>query len=148
MNRHQSELSDEQGENVSLPARIPSLALGGPKPVPNRPGFEGILWVLRSNARCKDLPASYLSPSTCWRPSAQLGRATGLADSMARLARTPRSPRPTGIGPKPLPTAALPRPKKGALCRRRQEGLGYEVEGGGRRPRSSFGKPPGIGVPG
>jgi transposase len=40
---------------------------GGPKPKPNRPCFEGILWVLRSGARWKDLPVRYPSPSTCRR---------------------------------------------------------------------------------
>ena len=50
------------------------------------------------------------------------------------------------MGPKPLLTAALPRPKKGALRRPHQEGQRYEVDGGGRRPRCSSGKPPGIGV--
>ena len=33
------------------------------------------------------------------------------------------------IGPKRLPTAALPRPKKGTLCRPHQEGQRYEVDG-------------------
>ena len=68
MNRHQSELSDEQWEKIAPFLPEPQASpWGGPKPIANRPCFEGILWVLRSGARWKDLPASYPSPSTCWR---------------------------------------------------------------------------------
>ncbi|WP_444901822.1 transposase [Microbulbifer sp. SSSA007] len=40
---------------------------GSPKPIDNRACFEGILWILRSGARWKELPSHYPSPSTCWR---------------------------------------------------------------------------------
>jgi transposase len=68
MNRHKSELSDEQWEKIAPFLPEPQASpWGGPKPIANRPCFEGILWVLRSGARWKDLPSSYPSPSTCWR---------------------------------------------------------------------------------
>lgn len=40
---------------------------GGRPPVPPRECLEGILWVLSTGARWKDLPERYPSPSTCWR---------------------------------------------------------------------------------
>lgn len=46
------------------PKRSPK---GGRKPIENRPVLEGILWMLRTGARWKDLPEEFPSPSTCWR---------------------------------------------------------------------------------
>ena len=40
---------------------------GGRPRVASRPCFEGILWVLTTGARWKDLPERYPSPATCWR---------------------------------------------------------------------------------
>ena len=68
MSRHQSKLTDEQWTYIAPLLSEPKASpRGGPKPIPNRPVFEGILWVLRSGARWKDLPQRYPSPSTCWR---------------------------------------------------------------------------------
>lgn len=68
MARYKPMLTDEQWKKVEpLLPEFPRSAKGGPKPINNRDCFEGILWVLRSGARWKDLPDSYPSASTCWR---------------------------------------------------------------------------------
>lgn len=66
--RQLERVTDEQWARIEphLPKYKPSRK-GGRPPAPDREVFEGILWVLRSGARWKDLPAEYPSPSTCWR---------------------------------------------------------------------------------
>ena len=89
MNRHKSELSDEQWEKIAPFLPEPQASpWGGPKPIANRPCFEGILWVLRSGARWKDLPPVLSLAQHLLASSAPLGGARGLADSMARLSGT------------------------------------------------------------
>ena len=68
MARKHDLLTDEQWKKIEplLPEYKPRRK-GGPKPIPNRPVFEGILWILRSGARWKDMPERYPSSSTCWR---------------------------------------------------------------------------------
>ena len=61
-------LKDEQWQK--LEPLLPELAPGkkGGRPWrDNRAVLEGILWVLKSGARWRDLPERYPSPSTCWR---------------------------------------------------------------------------------
>lgn len=61
-------LTDEQWQKIEpLLPEFRRSGKGGPKPIDNRRVFEGILWVLRSGARWKDLPDRYPSASTCWR---------------------------------------------------------------------------------
>lgn len=62
------ELTDPQWEKIRPllpePKRSP---LGGRRAADNRACLEGILWLLRSGARWKDLPGDFPSSSTCWR---------------------------------------------------------------------------------
>ena len=110
----------------------------------NRPRFEGILWVLRSGARWKDLPASYPSPSTCWRRLRLWEeQEVWLTAWRAFLAQLDRQGQLDWA--KTFADGSFA-PARGTLCRRRQEGQRDEVDGGGKWPRRSFGKPPGIGV--
>jgi transposase len=68
MARKQSELTDAQWAKIApLVPEVKASPHGGPKPIPNRPVFEGILWILRTGARWQDLPERFPSPSTCWR---------------------------------------------------------------------------------
>ena len=46
---------------------LPQLSSKGRPWKKNREVVEGILWVLKTGARWKDLPEKYPSPSTCWR---------------------------------------------------------------------------------
>ncbi len=53
------ELTDEQWNLISdLFPEQPVGPKGGRPPVPSRPCVEGIIWILRSGARWKDLPKS------------------------------------------------------------------------------------------
>jgi transposase len=68
MARDDSELTDEQWKKIELLLPSVKRSKRGGRPVAeNRACLEGIIWVLRSGARWKDLPAKYPSPSTCWR---------------------------------------------------------------------------------
>jgi transposase len=63
-----SELTDEQWFLIEsfFPEETVSPAGGRPR-VPARQCLAGVIWVLRSGARWKDLPEGFPSPATCWR---------------------------------------------------------------------------------
>jgi transposase len=58
-------LSDEQWAKIE--PLLPKTKSRGRPWADNRCVLEGILWVLKSGARWRDLPKEYPSPSTCWR---------------------------------------------------------------------------------
>ena len=147
MSRHKSELTDAQWAYIApLLPEVRASPKGGPKPIPNRPTFKGILWVLRSGARWKDLPDRYPSPSTCWRrlrawedQDVWLKAWRALLKSLDERGQLDWA--------ETFADGSFAPAKKGGLCRKNQTWKGYEVDGGGRRPRYSSGKLLGIGVP-
>src|SRR4051794_1898959 len=62
------ELTEAQWLKIErlLPKEKPS-SRGGRRRIDDREVMEGILWVLRSGPRWKDLPREYPSATTCWR---------------------------------------------------------------------------------
>ena len=61
-------LTDEQWETIKpLLPELPKNPKGGRPWADMRKTLEGIVWILRSGARWKDLPREFPSPSTCWR---------------------------------------------------------------------------------
>ena len=66
------QLTDEQWLLICDLFPIPKPDPRGGRPrVDSRQCLEGVLWVLRSGARWKDLPRSFPSYATCWRRFAQ-----------------------------------------------------------------------------
>jgi transposase len=62
------QLSDEQWAMVSDLFKPPQPSPQGGRPrADSRACLEGVLWVLRSGARWKDLPRCFPSYPTCWR---------------------------------------------------------------------------------
>jgi transposase len=61
-------LTDKQWSKIEpLLPKLPAGPKGGRPWANNRDDFEGILWVLKTGARWRDLPSEYPSPATCWR---------------------------------------------------------------------------------
>jgi len=61
-------LTDEQWRKIKrhIPKKSGGKKGGRPR-ADDRLVFEGILWILKTGARWKDLPDRYPHPSTCWR---------------------------------------------------------------------------------
>ena len=61
-------LTDAQWQRIAphLPAHPPSPKGGRPR-ADDRECLEGLLWLLRTGARWRDIPVDLPSGSTCWR---------------------------------------------------------------------------------
>ena len=114
MSRRQMELSDEQWKRIEpLLPEYPMTRVGGRRRVDNRRVLEGILWVLRTGARWKDLPEDLPSPSTCWRRLREWDE-DGIWDDIWRSFLAELAAHPVWAGLKCSPTRPLSRQKKEA----------------------------------
>jgi len=79
-------LTDEQWQRVAphLPEHPPSPKGGRPR-ADDRECLEGILWLLRTGARWRDIPVDLPSGSTCWRRLRDWADAGVLEDIQAAL---------------------------------------------------------------
>ena len=81
-------LSDSQWNLIKdLFPSPPKSSKGGPTPVTSRDCLEGILWIVKSGARWKDLPERYPSFTTCWRRHAMWSATEAITKAWARLLR-------------------------------------------------------------
>ncbi|WP_444890684.1 transposase [Microbulbifer sp. DLAB2-AA] len=112
-----SELTDAQWKLVE--PCLPQLkrGKGGPKPIDNRACFEGILWILRSGARWKDLPPSYPSPSLAEEGSS-FGKSKALGWRLGENFSDSSIKDPCLIGKKSFRIVALLQQKKGSRSRK------------------------------
>jgi len=61
-------LSETQWQKIEPLLPKPKRHTRGRPPKSNRQVFEGILWILRTGARWRDLPKDFgVSPSVCWK---------------------------------------------------------------------------------
>ncbi len=89
-------LNDSQWENIQ-PLLPPRPGLGRPR-ADDRLVLEGILWVLRSGARWRDLPERYRERQHLLETAARLGRGRGLAQHLATVSGRTRRPRKAQLG--------------------------------------------------
>ena len=120
---------------------------GGRPWIENRRVLEGILWILRSGARWQDLPEKYPHPSTCWRRLRDWEE-QGVWMKVWRTFLSELNERQQLKWSESFLGGSFAPAKKGAAESKNQAGQGAEVDGGGRRPRSSFGRLPSLCIPG
>jgi transposase len=82
--RDTSLLSDRQWEKIE-PLLPPPRGFGRPR-AEDRAVLEGILWVLRSGARWRDLPKEYRERQHLLAAATRLGRGGSVVDAVASFA--------------------------------------------------------------
>ena len=82
--RQLERVTDEQWALIEphLPKHKPGKKGGRPR-APDRACFEGILWILRTGARWRDLPDEYPSPSDLLASAVRVGETGCLAGDVA-----------------------------------------------------------------
>jgi len=141
-------LTEAQWKKIApLLPRPPKHRKGGRPWIDNRRVLEGILWILRSGARWQDLPEKYPHPSTCWRRLRDWDE-QGVWLNIWRAFLSELNECQQLQWSESFLDGSFAPAKKGAAVSENQAGQGDEVDGGGRRPGSSFGRPPSLCIPG
>jgi transposase len=98
MARSRPLLSQAQWKKIAPLLPKPRKHRKGGRPwIDNRRVLEGILWILRSDARWQDLPEKYPHPSTCWRPLRDWEEQGIWLNHLARLLERIERARRTGL---------------------------------------------------
>ena len=136
-------LTEAQWKKIApLLPKPPKQRKGGRPWIENRRVLEGILWILRSGARWQDLPEKFPHPSTCWRRLRDWEE-RGIWLNIWRSFLSELNERQQLKWSESFLDGSF-----APASRKNQAGQGDEVDGGGRRPRSSSGKLPSLCIPG
>lgn len=117
---------------------LPKLKSNGRPWQNNRLVFEGILWILRTGARWKDLPERYPSPSTCWR-RLKLWEEQGVWEKVWRIFIRRLDKKGQIDWAEVFMDGTFVSAKKGPKSRENEERKGLQAHGGGGWPKYSFG---------
>ena len=138
MAKQRWKLTDRQWKKIEKLLPKPKSGKKGGRPwADNQKVFEGILWVLRTGAPWVDLPKRYPSPSTCWRRLKLWEEQDIWLDAWRAFLSELDEKGQLDWSESFVDDSFAPAKK----------GQRHEVDGGGRRPRCSSGKPPGLCVP-
>ena len=145
MRRTKRVLTDEQWERiVPYVPEHPRSPKGGRPPADDRECLEGILWLLRTGARWRDIPVD-LPPAVRAGAAAQ----TGPARACCETSMPSSSRNSTNWESSTSMSCSRMRPssaqKRGRRCRKNQGRQGHEVGGRGRSERPAAG--PGRSLP-
>ena len=132
-------LSDKQW--AKLEPLLPQYSSAGGPWKYNRAILEGILWILKTGARWRDLPGDFgVSPATCWR-RLRLWEEQDVWLKVWRHFLGDLDKRGQLDWSESFIDGSFSPAKKGALVSAKPSVQGHKVDGGGRRPRYSSGKP-------
>ncbi|MCG3148974.1 MAG: hypothetical protein PCFJNLEI_02426 [Verrucomicrobiae bacterium] len=123
----------------------PSVRGGrGPRIAASSRGFSGCSKPARAGGICRrNIPAPVPAGGGC-----RSGKRAGFGSRSGVSSSPSWTPVGNWTGVRVLWTGVLLLPKKGRVRQQNQTGQGHEVDGGGRRPRRSSGKAPGLSLPG
>lgn len=140
MKKRQKLVTDEQWELIEplLPEPRRRKDNRGRPWASNRACFEGILWILQTGAAWRFLPDEFPSPGTCWRRLKQWQDEGVWLDAWRALLGALDA---EGLlkWDETFPDGSFAPAKKGRCGRQNQARQGNEVDGTGRRSRSSAG---------